>query len=241
MDGTIVDTEPYWIAAEFEVVDLHGDSWSEEHAKAVVGFDLLDSGEYMRAHGGVRLSAPEIVELLLDRVVARLRENVPWRPGARELLTAVRDAEIPSALVTMSWRRFADEVVACLPEKVFSATVVGDEVAEGKPHPEPYLLAAEKLGVNPRDCLAIEDSPTGARSALAAGCWVLGVPNVVQIPEYLGDEFPVGDMNARDTAERDMAERDVADRDMGARDTPVSRLRLIETLENLTLGDLRIW
>ncbi|MFM8381279.1 MAG: HAD family hydrolase, partial [Actinomycetota bacterium] len=126
-------------------------------------------------------------------------------------------------------------------ENVFVAPVVGDEVAEDKPNPEQYLLAAEKLGVNPRDCLAIEDSPTGARSALAAGCWVLGVPNVVKIPENLGDEFLVGDTNDRDMVDRDMAERDMADRDMDDRDTPVSRLRLIETLENLTLGDLRIW
>lgn len=191
MDGTIVDTEPYWIAAEFDIVESFGDTWSHEHAKAVVGFDLLDSGEYMRQHGGVRLSAPEIVEMLLDRVVARLQENVPWRPGARELLTAVRDAEIPSALVTMSWRRFADEVVKCLPEGCFSTTVVGDEVTKGKPHPEPYLLAAEKLGVDPRECLAIEDSPTGARSALAAGCWVWGVPNVVSIPDDLGPRLRV--------------------------------------------------
>lgn len=186
MDGTIVDTEPYWIAAEFEIVELHGDTWSHDLAKAVVGFDLLDSAEYMRQHGGVRLSAPEIVEMLLDRVVARLQESVPWRPGARELLAAVQEAQIPTALVTMSWRRFADEVVQCLPERCFTATVVGDEVTHGKPHPEPYLLAAEKLGVDPSDCLAIEDSPTGARSALAAGCWVLGVPNVVNIPEDLG-------------------------------------------------------
>lgn len=191
MDGTIVDTEPYWIAAEFDIVESFGDTWSHEHAKAVVGFDLLDSGEYMRQHGGVRLSAPEIVEMLLDRVVARLQENVPWRPGARELLTAVRDAEIPSALVTMSWRRFADEVVKCLPEGCFATTVVGDEVTKGKPHPEPYLLAAEKLGVDPRECLAIEDSPTGARSALAAGCWVWGVPNVVSIPDDLGSRLRV--------------------------------------------------
>ncbi len=186
MDGTIVDTEPYWIAAEFEIVELYGDTWSHEHAKAVVGFDLLDSGEYLRQHGGVRLSAPEIVELLLDRVVARLRHEVPWRPGARELMDAVRKTGIPSALVTMSWRRFADEVVQCLPDGSFEAIVVGDEVTEGKPHPEPYLLAADKLGVDPSECLAIEDSPTGARSALAAGRWVLGVPNVVNIPSDLG-------------------------------------------------------
>ncbi|MFM9038128.1 MAG: HAD family hydrolase, partial [Actinomycetota bacterium] len=123
-----------------------------------------------------------------DRVVARLREAVPWRPGARELLAAVVSAGIPTALVTMSWRRFADEVVHCLPAGSFTATVVGDEVNEGKPHPEPYLLAARKLGVDPRECVAIEDSPTGVRSALAAGCRVIAVPHVVDVPTSLDVE-----------------------------------------------------
>ena len=182
MDGTIVDTEPYWFAAEFEIVEMHGGSWSHDHARAMVGFDLLDSGRYMREHGGVDREPHEIVEMLLDRVVASVRREVPWRPGARELLGAVRSEGIASALVTMSWRRFADEVVACLPPGTFDATVVGDDVSRGKPHPEPYLLAAERLGVDPLDCVAIEDSPTGARSALAAGCRVIGVPHVVDIP-----------------------------------------------------------
>ena len=185
MDGTIVDTEPYWFAAEFEIVEMHGGSWSHDHARAMVGFDLLDSGRYMREHGGVDREPHEIVEMLLDRVVASVRREVPWRPGARELLGAVRSRGISSALVTMSWRRFADEVVACLPDGTFDTTVVGDDVSRGKPHPEPYLLAAERLGVDPRECVAIEDSPTGARSALAAGCRVIGVPHVVDIPREI--------------------------------------------------------
>ncbi len=185
MDGTIVDTEPYWFAAEFEIVEMHGGQWSHEHARALVGSDLLDSGAYMRKHGGVDREPAEIVEMLLDRVVAQLRVEVPWRPGARELLAAVNEAGIPTALVTMSWKRFADQVVECLPSGSFQVSVTGDEVARGKPHPEPYLLAAERLGVDPRDCVAIEDSPTGVRSALAAGCRVLGVPHVVPIPSDL--------------------------------------------------------
>ena len=64
-------------------------------------------------------------------------------------------------------------------------TVVGDEVRQGKPHPEPYLLAATKLGVDPARCVAIEDSPTGVRSALAAGCRVIAVPHVVPVPDEL--------------------------------------------------------
>lgn len=185
MDGTIVDTEPYWFAAEFEIVEMHGGQWSHDHARALVGSDLLDSGMYMREHGGVDREPAEIVEMLLDRVVAQLRAEIPWRPGARELLAAVNGADIPTALVTMSWKRFADQVVECLPSGSFRVSVTGDEVTRGKPHPEPYLLAAERLGVDPRHCVAIEDSPTGVRSALAAGCRVLGVPHVVGIPRDL--------------------------------------------------------
>lgn len=182
MDGTIVDTEPYWFAAEYEVVAQHGDSWSDDHARALVGFDLLDSGRYMIQHGGVRLTPHEIVELLLDSVVANMKREVPWRPGARELLADVRANQIPTALVTMSWRRFAMEVVDALPDGAFDVSVVGDDVKRGKPHPDPYLLAAERLGVDITCCLAIEDSPTGVASALAAGATVLAVPHHADVP-----------------------------------------------------------
>jgi HAD superfamily hydrolase (TIGR01509 family) len=182
MDGTIVDTEPYWFAAEYAVVAEHGDSWSDDLARSVVGFDLLDAGRFMIEHGGVRLTPHEIVELLLDSVVTELKREVPWRPGARELLADVRSAGIPTALVTMSWRRFAIEVVNALPTGAFDVSVVGDDVKRGKPHPDPYLLAAERLGVDITKCLAIEDSPTGVASALAAGSFVLAVPHHVDVP-----------------------------------------------------------
>ena len=185
MDGTLVDTEPYWIDAEFEIVEMHGGTWSHEHAKALVGSDLLDSGAYIRQHGGVDRTPTEIVEMLLDRVVERIRADVPWRPGARELLGSVRSEGVDTALVTMSWKRFSDEVVSCLPMGSFTVSVTGDEVSQGKPHPVPYLLAAERLGVRAEDCVAIEDSPTGVRSALAAGCRVIGVPHVVDVSPEL--------------------------------------------------------
>jgi HAD superfamily hydrolase (TIGR01509 family) len=182
MDGTIVDTEPYWFAAEHAVVAEHGDYWSDDLARSVVGFDLLDSAHVMIDNGGVRLTPHEIVELLLDSVVTELKREVPWRPGARELLADVRSTGIPTALVTMSWRRFADEVVKALPNGAFDVSVVGDDVEHGKPHPDPYLLAAERLGVDIRKCVAIEDSPTGVASALAAGAIVLAVPHHVDVP-----------------------------------------------------------
>jgi HAD superfamily hydrolase (TIGR01509 family) len=184
MDGTLVDTEPYWIATEHELVESFGGTWSDAHAHHLVGFDLMEGGRYIAEHGPVPLEPIEIVERLLDGVIRRVREHIPWRPGAPELLADLKAAGVPCCLVTMSWRSFADPVLAALPADSFVTAITGDEVptGRGKPHPEPYMMGAAALGLGPEHCVAIEDSPTGARSALAAGCGaVLGVPNVASL------------------------------------------------------------
>ncbi len=181
MDGTLVDTEPYWIECEYALVEAHGGIWSEQHAHELVGGDLLLSAAYIAEHGPVPLPPEEIVDLLLDGVVARVRRHIPWRPGAQELLTELSALRIPCALVTMSWRRFAEAVVDGLPAGTFAALVTGDEVAAPKPDPEPYLLAARLLGTRPEDCVAIEDSPRGVASAVAAGVPTLAVQHVLPL------------------------------------------------------------
>ena len=181
MDGTLVDTEPYWFDVEFELVAEFGGTWTDADALSLVGFDLIDSAHELRKRGGVQLESVQVVERLLDGVIARVAEQLPWRPGAPELLAECVAAGIPCVLVTMSWRRLADAVIASAPAGSFVASVTGDEVRNGKPHPEPYLAAAAELGADPADCVAIEDSPTGVASALAAGCATLGVPHVVPI------------------------------------------------------------
>ena len=187
MDGTIVDTEPYWIECEYELVAEHGNGqWDDAKAHSLVGLDLRDSARRLQDLGGVTMEVDDIVNHLLDGVIARVKAKVPWRPGARELLAKLRVAEVPCALVTMSWSRFANAVVAALPRGTFAAVISGDEVRRGKPHPEPYQAAADALGVRAKDCVAIEDSPTGVRSAVAAGCRVFAVPNVVDIPPGRG-------------------------------------------------------
>jgi len=183
MDGTLVDTEPYWMECEHALVTAHGGVWTDDDARAIVGFDLLDAAEYLRARSGIELDARTIVDTLVDGVLERVRQRMPWRPGARALLAALRREQVPCALVTMSWEPLARVIVDAVGPGAFQAVVTGDHVSNGKPDPEPYALAAAKLGVDPVDCVAIEDSPAGARSAFDAGCVVLGVPNHVAIPD----------------------------------------------------------
>ncbi|TQK71085.1 MULTISPECIES: HAD family phosphatase [unclassified Nocardioides] len=181
MDGTLVDTEPYWMATEEAIAAEHGGTWTHEDAMQLVGNDLIVSGEYIKAKLGLTQSAEEVVELLLDGVVDQVRHAVPWCAGARELLLSLHDAGVPCGLVTMSYQRFVAPILEHLPPETFRVIVTGDMVDNGKPHPEAYLTAAAALGVDPADCVAIEDSPTGATSAAAAGCTVLVVPNHVPV------------------------------------------------------------
>jgi HAD superfamily hydrolase (TIGR01509 family) len=181
MDGTLVDTEPYWIRTEFELAERYGGTWSEAHALNLVGNELRVSAAYIQEHMGIDLAIDEIVEALLDGVVRKVEENVPWRPGAVDLVERTLAAGIPCALVTMSYDRFVAPILAHLPPETFRVVVTGDRVAQGKPHPEPYLTAAAALGLAASDCLAIEDSNTGAKSAEAAGCLVLVVENHVPV------------------------------------------------------------
>jgi HAD superfamily hydrolase (TIGR01509 family) len=179
MDGTLVDTEPYWIRAEHELVAAHGGSWSHEQALELVGNPLTVSAELLQA-AGVDLPVAGIVDHLLGKVRHQVDAEVPWRPGARELLAALGAAGVPCALVTMSYSVLADAVVAHVPG-AFTTLVTGDQVSRGKPDPEPYLVAAARLGVAVGECVAIEDSPTGITSALAAGARTLGVEAVLPV------------------------------------------------------------
>ncbi len=180
LDGTIVDTEPLWMGAETELAVSYGRTWRDEDAFDLIGSDLLTAGAILKSKLGIDDMTPrQIVDYLIARVVAGLQGEITWRPGAVELIRSLADESVPQALVTMSWHEIADPFGKLLP---FDTVVSGDQLERGKPHPDPYLLAAERLGVDPADCLAVEDSPTGAASASAAGCRVLTVPHIISIP-----------------------------------------------------------
>ena len=185
MDGTLVDTEPYWMAAETALVESFGGTWSHEDALQLVGSGLLDSAVILQ-NAGVAMEAEAIVSHLTDVVQESLRtQGVPFRPGARELLRDLRGAGIPTGLVTMSMRRMALSVVDLIDFEAFDIVVAGDDVDNPKPHPEPYLQAAALLDVDISEVIVIEDSPTGVKAGLASGALTLAVPHILPL-DHLG-------------------------------------------------------
>ena len=181
MDGTLVDTEPYWIAAETPLVERFGGTWTHEQALGLVGLGLEDAARIFQ-DAGVQMAVHEIVDTLTDEVMNSLRtQGVPFRPGARELLASLKAAGVKTALVTMSLGRMAQTVVDLIDFEAFDVIIAGDDATRPKPFPDPYLQACELLGVDPAHTVAIEDSPNGARSAVASGAVVVGVPHMVSL------------------------------------------------------------
>lgn len=187
MDGTLIDSEPYWLLSQNNLAAEHGMQWGEEHGHHLIGKDLKDSSAYIKEKMNLEhLSITEIIDRLTNEVIDQLNEKLHWRPGALELLIELKHAGIKTALVTMSMRRMALAVVEQIPFRAFDVVIAGDDVAKGKPDPEPYLQAAKALGVKPEECIAFEDSNTGLTSAEAAGTLAIGIPSLVPIPTKPG-------------------------------------------------------
>ena len=183
MDGTLVDSEHYWSISQNRLAQSYGAVWTQEDEKGVIGSSLYDSSALIRDKFGIQdRSVQEIIDHLTEEVIEQLRQSLPWRPGALELLLDLKQAGIKTALVTMSMRKMALAVAESIPFPAFDVVIAGDDVRFGKPHPEPYLLAAETLGVRPQDCIAFEDSIPGLASAAAAGTHAIGVTNLVTLP-----------------------------------------------------------
>ncbi|WP_328324346.1 HAD family phosphatase [Kribbella sp. NBC_00382] len=183
MDGTLVDSEPVWVRVQISVLAELGTTWTAEDALTLVGSDLGDALKVWMARLPEGLIEPdELAGRIYGEVIRTLKEEVDLRPGALELLTGLKTAGIPCALVSASYRTMIDAVLSHLPPDLFDVVVAGDEVTNGKPHPEPYLTAMAELGVEPADCIVIEDSPGGTQAGTEAGAFVVAVPQWVTIP-----------------------------------------------------------
>ncbi|MEH1015122.1 HAD family phosphatase [Micromonospora sp. CPCC 206060] len=183
MDGTLVDSEKLWDVALRELAGEYGGTLSTAARLAMIGSSMAASMRIFHDDLGQPWRDPAVSAAWIDRRILELfRAGLRWRPGALALLRAVRAARIPTALVTSSGRQLVEVALDTLGRDSFDVVVCGDEVDAAKPHPEPYLTAARLLGVPIGRCVAIEDSPTGVSSALAAGATVLAVPAEVPVP-----------------------------------------------------------
>ena len=181
MDGLLIDSEPVWYDVESEVVRRLGGVWSHEHQAACIGGTLDASCRYIIGVTGSSVSVDELTTMLLEGMVEHFRAGLPLHAGALELVDAVRARGVPTALVSSSYRVLVDAALDFIGADRFDVSVVGDEISRGKPHPEPYLTACQKLLVDPAKCVALEDAASGVQSAEAAGCIVVAVPSVAPI------------------------------------------------------------
>ncbi len=187
MDGTLVDSEKLWDVALQELAKEYGGELSVDARQSIIGTAMAESMRILHDDLGQPERDPEISAAWINaRILELFRTGLRWRPGAFDLLRAVRAAEIPTALVTSSPRALVEIALDTLGRDNFDTVVAGDEVVAAKPHPEPYLTAARLLGVPIERCVAIEDSPTGVASALASGAAVLAVPAEVALPSTVG-------------------------------------------------------
>jgi len=186
MDGLLVDSEPLWFEAESAVMQrLHG-AWAQGDQDALVGGSMPTTVAYLLSKGTRPAEPAAVARWLLEAMVSLLMMSpVPVLPGALELVEEVRAAGLPYALVTSSEPEVVDAVLAGL-DVVFPVVVCAADVSRAKPDPEGYLLAAAKLGAEPGQCIALEDSLNGVRAAEAAGYRTVAVPSVVPVPERAG-------------------------------------------------------
>jgi HAD superfamily hydrolase (TIGR01509 family) len=187
LDGTLLESEKLWFIAEQRLMGRYGHSWTVQDQRHCIGGPLSRVADYMELHINGAQSASIIgAELLREVGSLFASEPIEWRPGAQALVMQAHKLQIPTVIVTASWRVLLDSVMARMSETVgdFTLSVAGDEVRKSKPHPEPYLNAAAGVGVPIDQCLAIEDSHTGTLSAVNAGAKVIAVAHMqpVEMP-----------------------------------------------------------
>jgi HAD superfamily hydrolase (TIGR01509 family) len=182
MDGTLINSEPYWLISERALMARYGHTWTDEDQSYCIGGPLPKVGAYMSSLAQGAEDAQFFEDELVRLVAQQFTNGLEFMPGAKELVGLLAEREIPMALVSASPRLLVDSAIALLPEGTFKTSISSQDVTVSKPNPESYLLAAEHLNVSITNCLVLEDSKTGIDAGLASGAVVIGIPHIITYP-----------------------------------------------------------
>ena len=183
MDGLLVDSEPLWLESESEITAAYGYQWLAQDQVACLGGPLSRVGEYMSARCNGVESPAFFTQKLIELQCSKLRGKTPLMPGAIELVRELTANGIATGLVSASPRNIVDAVLDNLGGSPFPFSISADDVLRTKPHPDAYLLAAERSGAEISHSLIFEDSLTGVAAAQASGAWLIAVPHLVTVLE----------------------------------------------------------
>ena len=182
LDGVIIDTESVWEEVRRAYVAEHGKAFLPDSQQQMMGMSTPEWSRHLAEDVGVGLPGEQVAAEVLARMAERYRADLPLIPGS---VAAVRRiaAAYPVALASSSARILIDQVLATAGlTDVFRVTLSTEEVPRGKPAPDVYEAAVSRLGLEPGECAAVEDSSNGLRSASAAGLAVVCVPHGVYPP-----------------------------------------------------------
>ena len=181
MDGLLVDSEPLWLISETQMMAENGYQWLASDQAACLGGPLDRVGEYMSGLIGGKRDGHSLMLEIIDRMVEKFKGDLPFMPGAIELINDLRAHGVPLTLVSASPRSLVDAALSNFEENPFVRSISSGDVKVSKPDPEGYLLAAASGGHDISNSLVLEDSLTGVTAAKASGAWVLAVPHLVPI------------------------------------------------------------
>ena len=181
MDGLLVDSEPLWLISETQMMAEHGYQWLASDQAACLGGPLDRVGEYMSGLIGGKRDGHSLMLEIIDRMVEKFKGDLPFMPGAIELINDLRAHGVPLTLVSASPRSLVDAALSNFEENPFVRSISSGDVKVSKTDPEGYLLAAASGGHDISNSLVLEDSLTGVTAAKASGAWVLAVPHLVPI------------------------------------------------------------
>jgi HAD superfamily hydrolase (TIGR01509 family) len=180
MDGVLIDSEPVWERVRRRFVADRGGRWPADAQDRLMGMSTAEWSAYISTDFGVGLTPQQVAERVVAAMAAEYSEHLPLLPGAIDAVHSL-SGRYPLAVASSSPRSLIETVLDTADlASAFAAVVSSEEVPRGKPAPDVYLAAADRLSVPPKSCAAIEDSSNGLRSAAAAGLTVIAIPR----PEY---------------------------------------------------------